>query len=80
MSTPSPLDGDGKSPPDLAVYLDRAVGAGRQALAAADAGLVHDLQQQRLVPRHRDRIGGADADARQARDTELGIDDEIQVT
>ena len=72
------LRGDGKSPPDLAVYLDRAVGAGRQALAAADAGLVHDLQQQRLVPRHRDGIGGADADAGQARDTELGVDDEIQ--
>ena len=80
MRTPSPCGGDGKSPPDFAVYLDRAVGARGQALPAADAGLVHDLQQQRLVARHRDRIGRADADARQAGDAELGVDDEVQVT
>ena len=38
------LGGDGKGPPDLAVYLDRPVGTGRQALAAADTGLVDDLR------------------------------------
>ena len=64
------LRGDGKSPPDLAVYLDRAVGTGRQAPPAPDARLVHHLQQQWLVPRHRDRVGRAHAYAREARDTD----------
>ena len=74
------LRGDGKSPPDLAVYLDRAVRTGRQTLPAPDARLVDHLQQQRLVARHRDRVGGADPYAREARDTELRVDDEVQVT
>ena len=75
---PLALGGDGKGQPDLAIYLDRAVGTGRHALPAADTGLIHDLEQQRLVPRHRNRIGRADPDACQACDTELGVDDEIQ--
>ena len=66
---PVALRGDGKSPPDLAVYLDRPVGAGRKATATPDTGLVHHLQQQRLVARHRDRIGGAHSHTREARDT-----------
>ena len=71
---------DGKSPADLAVYVDRAVRAGREALPAADAGLVHHLQQQRLIPSHGNGIRRADPDARQTGDTALGIDDEIQGT
>ena len=47
------LGGDGEGPADLAVYPDRAMGARRQALPAADAGFVHDLQQKRIVARHR---------------------------
>ena len=75
-----PSRGNGKSPPDLAVYLDRTVRAGRQAAPAPDARLVDHLQQQRLVARHRDRIGRAHADAREARDTRLRVDDEVQLT
>ncbi len=71
---------DGKSPADLAVYVDRAVRAGRQALPAADAGLVDDLQQQRLITGHGDGIRRANPDARQAGDTAFGVDDEIQGT
>ena len=77
---PVALGGDGERPADLAVYLDRPVGTGGQTLPAANAGLVHHLQQQRLVPGHRDRIGRADPDARQTRDTEFSVDDEIQWT
>ena len=72
------LRGDGKSPPDLAVYLDSVMGTDRKALAAADARLIVDDRQKRLVHRHRDGIGGADANASQARDAELGVNDEIQ--
>ena len=70
--------GDGKSPPDLAVYLDSAVGTDSQALTGADARLIVDDRQQRLIHRHRDGVGGAYADAGQARDAELGVNDEIQ--
>jgi len=69
---------DGKSPPDFAVYLDSTVGADSQALAGADARLIVDDRQQRLIHRNRDGIRRADADAGQARDAELGVNDEIQ--
>ena len=62
------LGGDGKSPPNLAVYLDGPVGTGRQTLAAADARIVVDLKQQRLFRRHRDGVGRTDANASQACD------------
>jgi hypothetical protein len=69
---------DGKSPSDFAVYLDCVVGTCGEALPAADAAFVFDFDQHRLIHRHRDGVGGADADTSQARDTELGINDEIQ--
>ena len=75
---PVALRGNGESLADFAIYLDRAVGARRQTLAAADAGLVHHLQQQRLVARDGNGVGGAHAHACQAGDTELGVDREIQ--
>ena len=72
------LRGDGKSPADLAVYLDRRVRAGRKALAAADTGLILDLEQQRLIRCHSNGIGGADTHTGQACHTKLGVYDEIQ--
>jgi hypothetical protein len=72
------LRGDGKSPPDLAVYLDCRVGADLQALPAANAELILDLDQSRLLRRHRDGIGGADTNTSQACNAKLGIDDKIQ--
>ena len=74
------VGGDGESPPDFAVYLDRLMRTRRQALPAPDAGVVHHLQQQRLVPRDGDGIRRAHADTGQTRDTEFGVDDEIQWT
>jgi hypothetical protein len=70
--------GDGKSPPDFAVYLDGVVGANGQALTRADTGLVVYLGQHLLVYRHSNGVGRADADTGQARDAELGVNDEIQ--
>jgi hypothetical protein len=56
---PVALRRDGKSPPNLAVYLDCTVGTGLETLAAADTGLILYLEQERLIPRHRNSIGGA---------------------
>jgi hypothetical protein len=56
------------------------MGTGRQTLPAADAGLVHHLQQQRFVAGHRDRISRAHPDARETGNAVLGVDDEIQGT
>ena len=75
---PVTLRGNGESLANLAIYLDRTMRTGRETLAAPDAGLVYDLQQERLVARHRNSIGGAHAHACQAGDTELGVDREIQ--
>jgi hypothetical protein len=75
---PVALGGDGKSPPDLAVYLDSCVGASREALPAADACLIVDSEQQRIVHRHRDGVGGTDANTSQAPDAELGVNYEVQ--
>ena len=72
------LGGDGKSPSNFAVYLDRTVRSGLQALPAANTRLILDLEQQRLIRRHRNGIGGANTDTGQARNTELGVDDKIQ--
>jgi hypothetical protein len=72
------LSGDGKSPSNFAVYLDCPMRTSLEALPAANARLILDLEQQRLIRRHRNGIGGADADARQAGDTELGVNDKIQ--
>ena len=72
------LGRDRQGASNLAIYLDRPVGTGGDALAAADAGVIDHLEQQRLVARHRDRIGGADPHARQAGDAKLGVDDEVQ--
>ncbi len=73
-----PLGRDRQGASNLAIYLDRPVGTGGDALTATDAGVIDHLKEQRLVPRHRDRIGGADSYARQAGDTKFGVDDEIQ--
>ena len=75
---PVALGGDGKSPPNLAVYLDRTVGTGLETLPAPDTGLILDLEQQRLIHRHRNGIGGADAYTGQACNAKLGVDDKIQ--
>jgi hypothetical protein len=75
---PVALGSDGKSPSDFAVYLDRQVGAGGETLPAADAGLIDNLEQERLVHRHRDGVGRADANTSQAPDAELGINNEVQ--
>ena len=74
------LGGDGEGPAYLPVHPHRAMGTRGQALAAADAGLVHDLEQKRLVARHRHRIGRADPHARQAGNALLCVYDEVQVT
>ena len=73
------LGGDGESLADFAIYPDRAMGARRQTLPAANAGLVHDLQQQRIVARHRYRIGRADPHTREAGNALLCVYDEVQV-
>jgi hypothetical protein len=77
---PVALGGDCKSPPDLAVYLDRAVRTGRETLPAPDTRFVNDLQQERLVAGHSDGVGGAHAHTREARDTRFRVYDEVQVT
>ena len=72
------LRGYRQGAPNLAIYLDRLVGTGGDALSAADAGVIDHLEEQRLVTRHRDRVGGADPNARQAGDTKFGVDDKVQ--
>ena len=67
-----------EGPPDLAIYLDRPMGTGRHALPAPDTRLIDHLEEQWLIARHRDSVGGADPYACQACDTELSVDDEIQ--
>jgi hypothetical protein len=54
------------------------VGTSRDALPATDAPLIVDAEQHRFVHRHRNGVGRADANTGQARDAELGVDDEIQ--
>ncbi len=57
---------------------DRLVGAGGNALAAADAVLLHHLHDPRLR-RQRDGVRGAHPDTREARDATRWINGELQL-
>ena len=74
---PVAFGGNGETPADLAVYLNRSVRAGRKTLPAPNARLIDDMKLQRLVPSDRNRIGRTNPDTGQTRDAGFRVDDEI---
>jgi hypothetical protein len=75
---PVTLAGNAERPAELARHRDGVVRTHGKALTAADARLVHDLNERlELRADHRNCIGGADAHASQTRHAAVRVDREI---